>query len=442
MSRTFHNPIPTFDTLEEVIQQYKAIYADANPQQIITQWLESCFSSSKMDIPSFAVQDYQMVLNFLYSYRGSFGTFGGYRRDLERLIQWSWFIRNKSLLSHKREDIEAFIEFCLNPPKRWISLKKVAKFKKINGTKKPNPEWRPFEAYVSKEDHKEGIIPDKKNYQLSQPSLKVMFGILSSFYNYLIQEEVVQANPLALIRQKSKFLQTQVKTQVIRRLSNHQWETVLSLAKEKAFQDVTQERTVFILSCLYGMYLRISELVASPRWTPTMGDFYKDSEENWWFKTISKGNKARQIAVSDAMLNSLKQYRENYLKLSPLPTPDEKTPLISHSKNPNKPIKDDRHIRHLVQICFDEAADWLESNGNQEEANTLRTTTVHWLRHTGISEDVKHRPREHVRDDAGHSSSAITDRYVDVELRERSKSAKNKTIDLTTIESPGPLLTP
>ena len=77
-----------------------------------------------------------------------------------------------------------------------------------------------------------------------------MFGILSSFYNYLIQEEVVQANPLALIRQKSKFLQTQVKTQVIRRLSNQQWEAVLSLTKEKAFQDVTQERTVFILSCL------------------------------------------------------------------------------------------------------------------------------------------------------------------------------------------------
>jgi len=47
-------------------------------------------------------------------------------------------------------------------------------------------------------------------------------------------------------------------------------------------------------------------------------------------------------------------------------------------------------------------------------------------RHTGISEDVKRRPREHVRDDAGHSSSAITDRYIDVELKERAKSAKKK----------------
>jgi hypothetical protein len=54
--------------------------------------------------------------------------------------------------------------------------------------------------------------------------------------------------------------------------------------------------------------------------------------------------------------------------------------------------------------------------------------TVHWLRHTGISDDVKIRPREHVRDDAGYSSSAITDRYVDVELKERHKSAKKKKI--------------
>jgi len=81
-----------------------------------------------------------------------------------------------------------------------------------------------------------------------------------------------------------------------------------------------------------------------------------------------------------------------------------------------------------VQVCFDEAAYLLEFQGKQEEANGLRMATVHWLRHTGISEDVKYRPREHVRDDAGHSSGAITDKYIDVELKERAKSAKDKII--------------
>ena len=49
---------------------------------------------------------------------------------------------------------------------------------------------------------------------------------------------------------------------------------------------------------------------------------------------------------------------------------------------------------------------------------------------TGISDDVKTRPREHVRDDAGHSSGAITDRYIDIELRERHRSAKEKIIKI------------
>ncbi len=62
--------------------------------------------------------------------------------------------------------------------------------------------------------------------------------------------------------------------------------------------------------------------------------------------------------------------------------------------------------------------------------------TVHWLRHTGISDDVKRRPREHVRDDAGHSSGAITDKYIDVELSARAKSAKAKLIETNLIKNP------
>lgn len=177
------------------------------------------------------------------------------------------------------------------------------------------------------------------------------------------------------------------------------------------------------------MYLRISELVSSSRWVPTMGDFFKDSNSNWWFKTVGKGNKARQIAVSPAMLKALKHYRTSYLALSPYPAPNEKTPLIPNAKDTNKPITSTRPIRALVQECFNLAADELEANGEHHEAELLRIATVHWLRHTGISEDVKVRPREHVRDDAGHGSGAITDRYIDVELQARARSARKKIID-------------
>lgn len=428
MANKFYVPTPIFQTLEEISIQYKAIYGSENPSGMINDWLTYCLSFRKIEPPAFSLKDYKMALNFLYSYRGSRDTFAAYRRDIERFFQWSWFVRKQSCLDHKREDIEAFIEFCLKPPKSWIGLKKAARFQRLEGKARPHSEWRPFEAHLSKKEHKEGVELTKADYQFSQPALKVMFGVLGSFYNFLIQEGALQVNPIVLIRQKSKFIRKQTKTQVIRRLSNQQWETVIQLAKERAYRDRSEERTVFILSCLYGMYLRISEIVESSRWSPTMGDFFKDSEDNWWFKTVGKGNKARQIAVSDAMLSALKHYRATYLKLSPTPLPNEQTPLVGHAKNIYNPITSVRPIRQLVQECFDAAAHDLEQKGDQEEAVALRIATVHWLRHTGISEDVKHRPREHVRDDAGHSSSAITDRYIDIELRERARSAKKKVI--------------
>ena len=63
-------------------------------------------------------------------------------------------------------------------------------------------------------------------------------------------------------------------------------------------------------------------------------------------------------------------------------------------------------------------------------ANNLQKATVHWLRHTGISDAINKqgRPIAHVRDDAGHSSCAITDIYNDVELLERHASARKKPL--------------
>ena len=94
----------------------------------------------------------------------------------------------------------------------------------------------------------------------------------------------------------------------------------------------------------------------------------------------------------------------------------------------NGPLTNTTHVRNIVQICFDRTIEQLAERGLREDSEAMMAATVHWLRHTGISDDVKRRPREHVRDDAGHSSSAITDRYVDIELSERHKSAKRKKI--------------
>lgn len=381
------------------------------------------------------LQEYQYGRNFLLSYRGSLDTFNSYRREIERFLQWCQLKAHKTLTQITREDFEEFIAFCQKPLASWISLKIENRFMEKNSSRVPNPAWRPFVSKISKAETKAGKHPDKEHYELSEKALKAIFAIVGSFYNYLIQEGYTTVNPVLLIRQKSKFFRTQQTAHTVRRLSELQWGYLIETAEMMAKEDPPQHvRTLFIMNILYGLYLRISELTANSKWIPTMGDFHRDSEGRWWFMTVGKGNKERQVSVSPAMLEALKQYRLS-LQLSPLPLPNEKTPLFA-KHNDGKPMTSTRYIRKLVQTCFDRAGQRLMDDHQAEEAAQLAAATVHWLRHTGISEDVKIRPREHVRDDAGHSSSSITDKYIDIELHERHHSAKAKKIKPEFLDTP------
>jgi len=407
-------PTPIFDNLERL----------DNPFQCKHFSVAEFFAETSVHG---AQIDYEYALKFLYSYNGSTATFSAYRREVERLLQWSWRVRGKSICNIKREDIEEFIAFCHKPPQAWIGTKNVARFTEKDGSRVINSQWRPFVASVSKVEHRAGVEPTKKLFELSASATNAMFAILSSFYNYLIEVRVIDANPIASIRQKSKFLKKQQHRAPVRRVSNLQWDYVIETAEKMANENPgSHERTLFIMNCLYAMYLRISELVADERSTPVMGDFRKDMDGNWWFHVTGKGNKSRIVTVSIAMLKALKRYRK-YLGLSALPSPEEKIPLVSKVLGRGS-VTSTRKVRYIVQQCFDVAFDRMRKDGLEEDAAELKTATVHWLRHTGISEDVKIRPREHVRDDAGHSSMQTTDRYIESELRERHASGKHKPI--------------
>ncbi|MGE4630126.1 MAG: tyrosine-type recombinase/integrase [Pseudohongiellaceae bacterium] len=394
-------PFAFFDTLEKMANPFK------KPVQLPAKMGDN--------LPSGFLQDYQEASEFIYSYRGSPDTFNTYRREVEHFLHWCFIIVNKSLNQIVREDIETYIEFTNQPPRSWIGQKNVSRFMNREGERVPNPEWRPY-------------VSTSEEYAASQSAIQSLFSVLSSFFNFLIQENYITANPIAQLRQKSKFLRKnrQSKGQV-RRLSPLQWDYVMEAAETLARKEsLVHERTLFIMNALYAMYLRISELVETSRWQPQMGHFQSDQEGNWWFVTVGKGNKEREISVSNAMLEALKRYRLSR-GLPPLPSPGESTPLI-HKTRGKGGITSTRQIRGIVQKCFDLATDRIRTEGFRDEADRLANATVHWLRHTGISEDVKHRPREHVRDDAGHGSSAITDRYIDVERTERHASARNKLI--------------
>ncbi len=401
---------------------------DYKPQAIFdnAEFLNS--NSIPNCVPKKNVHDYHHAKKFLLSYQHNLATFNSFRRDIERFAQYCWFIAKKSMTDMHRTDIEEYLLFCQKPPTTWIGNKSVARFTTKEGIRIPSNVWRPFLVTVSKSDRRQGKTPKRNQYRLSEKGFREIFTILNCFYNFLLQEEISEINPISQIKQKNRFYRSHQTKPKVRRISELQWRYVIETAEKMAERDPNvHQRTLFIISALYGLYLRISELAASARWIPTMNDFEKDSDANWWFTTVGKGNKERRIAVSRAMLKALKDWRK-YLNLSPiLPSVNDNSPLIPKQIGQGA-VTDTRHLRRIVQICFDESCERLRRDKLADEADALAHATVHWLRHTGISDDVKIRPREHVRDDAGHSSSSITDKYIDIDLRERHASANNKRI--------------
>ena len=80
-------PIPILDNLENIAEQQPPALPDAK-------------------------KDFELAVNFLKQYYGSEATFTAYRREMERMLQWSWLIAGKTILKLKRADIEEYIKFC------------------------------------------------------------------------------------------------------------------------------------------------------------------------------------------------------------------------------------------------------------------------------------------------------------------------------------------
>ena len=90
--------------------------------------------SFRPDFPAYLLkfkqfeQDYLGCHAFLYAYKDNAATFRAYRREVERLLHWSWQVHQGSIYALKRADIEAYVKFCQSPPLSWIGLYKPARF--------------------------------------------------------------------------------------------------------------------------------------------------------------------------------------------------------------------------------------------------------------------------------------------------------------------------
>lgn len=383
-----------------------------------------------------AVDSYLVVRSFLKSYAGNQSTFNSFRTHVERLLLWALIVAGKPLLELRRSDAEQFMEFCLNPPAAWVGPMVKSRFTRIGGRKRlesdeylVNPDWRPFSATVSKRERKLAAetMSDLSSpvYHMSQGSVAQVFAVCGSFFQHAMDEGLTEANPFRAIKQKSVYKQRNTLDVASRSLTELQWSFVIETAEQMADADLAHERTLFVVATLFAMYLRVSDLVGRANWRPTMGDLRRDTMGNWWFHVVGKGNKAAKISVRDEYIeNYLVRYRQ-FLQLSPLPSPQEKTPLIATLKG--RGGLSDRHVRSLLQTVFDRALQRMQSEGwSEDEIDQLRSASLHWLRHTAATFDAPLRDMKDLQADLRHNSLNTTQNtYYNSLDEQRASSVKD-----------------
>ncbi len=354
-------------------------------------------------------------------------TFTRFRNETERFLLWVFLFKAKPMEQLRKADILEYADFCWQPPVSWICTANHEKFVFHSGHYTQNKLWAPFKLQLPKEAPDDQVL-DKKKYKPSQQTLAAMFTAVIAFYKYLMNEEHLYGNPAQIAKPDCRHFIKDAQVKEIRRLSESQWQYVFNVALELANQDRIYERSLFVITALKTLFLRISELSERPNWTPVMSHFWQDSDGNWWLKIFGKGRKLRDITVPNSFIDYLKRYRQ-FRGLSPLPSSGENHPIVEKIRGQGGMTS--RQLIRIVQQVFDLAYDKMKEAEGEDNARKLREASSHWLRHTGASMEVERgRALKDLSEDLGHSSMATTDTiYVQTENRVRAESGKNRKVN-------------
>ena len=354
-------------------------------------------------------------------------TYERFRNDVERFLLWSFIVKKKPIDQLRKSDLLEYADFCWQPPVDWIGTSNQERFKITNGYSAANELWFPYKIQAPKSLKSQFVI-DKKKYRPSQQTLSSMFTAIIVFYNYLMAEDFCIGNPAQIAKKDCRHFIIDSQVKEIKRLTGSQWQFVLDTAVEMADENPMFERNLFVIAALKTLFLRISELSERPNWSPTMGHFWQDDDENWWLKIFGKSRKLRDITVPIDFLPFLERYRASRGLLG-LPASNENSILVEKVRGQGGMTS--RHLRRIVQSVFDQAHDNMRRSEGENKALRLKEASAHWLRHTGASMEIERgRPLKDISEDLGHASMATTDTvYVQSENKKRAESGKRRKVD-------------
>jgi len=356
----------------------------------------------------------------------SIHTYDRFRNEIEKFLLWSFLEKKSPIDEFRKSDILEYADFCWKPPVSWIETNNHDRFSYSNGYFHASKLWRPYKMQAAKSQVIKTV--DKKKYRPSQQTLTSTFTAIIVFYNYLMGEEYCYGNPAQIAKKDCKHFISDAQIKEVKRLTGAQWQYLIDTAVEMANQNAVYERNLFVIAALKTLFLRISELSERENWSPIMGHFWQDEDENWWFKAFGKGRKLRDTTVPPDFLLFLERYRLSR-GLSGLPASSENTVLVEKIRGQGGMTT--RHLRRIVQDIFDQAFYKMKDAEGENKAMKLREATTHWLRHTGASMEIERgRALKDLSEDLGHASMATTDTvYVQTENKQRAESGKKRRVD-------------
>ena len=354
-------------------------------------------------------------------------TYDRFRNDVERFLLWAFIENKKPIDQLRKSDLLEYADFCWQPPITWIGTSNQERFKLANGYSTANELWFPYKIQAPKSQKSQYVL-DKKKYRPSQQTLSSMFTAIIVFYNYLMAEDFCIGNPAQIAKKDCRHFIIDSQVKEIKRLTASQWQYVLDTAVQMADENPMCERNLFVIASLKTLFLRISELSERENWSPVMGHFWQDDDENWWLKVFGKSRKLRDITVPIDFLPFLERYRSSRGLLG-LPSSNENSILVEKVRGQGGMTS--RHLRRLVQSVFDQAHDNMRRSEGENKALKLKEASAHWLRHTGASMEIERgRPLKDISEDLGHASMATTDTvYVQSENKKRAESGKRRKVD-------------
>ena len=340
-----------------------------------------------------ADNDVDAIQCFLVEYQESPGTHRIYQRECERLWLWSLVECHKPLSSLNRQDFEGYLNFLADPQPDTLWC----------GARAPRQTaaWRPF------------VGP------LSDNAIATAVATVNSLMSYWVDSGYLQGNPLGLIRQRRRKLQSAAPTaqrvnkrtdetnKVERFLDEEMWDAFMAaieaMPRETEQNRDEYERARFIAAMLYLLAPRAGELE-----THRMNSF-REERGRWWWHVTGKGNKAAKIPVQDDMMSALLRYRQ-HLGLTAVPSRKDTSPLLVSIRD-RSPITA-RRLNQILKALFAAAADRLPRSAEHKKEK-LRAASPHWGRHTAITAKIDSGMQErYVQKDARHSDARTTKRYV------------------------------